>query len=97
MAICKIGGLLLRHFSFVFNGTTAAVAVRSHFAGQGSGTYGSRARCGSFDDGIWLAGYFLNTIVTNETSVIFNIDQYLFLQYYQSCLKKFFITEYTLI
>jgi len=33
----------------------------------GSGTYGSRARCGSFDDGIWLAWYFLNTIVTNET------------------------------
>jgi len=22
---------------------------------QRSGTYGSRARCGSFDDGIWLA------------------------------------------
>jgi len=22
---------------------------------QGSGTYGSPARCGSFDDGIWLA------------------------------------------
>jgi len=22
---------------------------------QASGTYGSRARCGSFDDGIWLA------------------------------------------
>ena len=34
---------------------------------QGSGTYGSRARCGSFDDGIWLTWYFLNTIVTNET------------------------------
>jgi len=30
---------------------------------QGSGTYSSRARCGSFDDGIWLAWYFLNTIV----------------------------------
>jgi len=30
MAICKIGGLLLRHFSFVFNGTTATAAVRSH-------------------------------------------------------------------
>jgi len=26
-----------------------------------------------------------------------NIDQSLFFQYYQSCLKKFFITEYTLI
>ena len=37
-----------------------------------SGTYGSRARCGSFDDGIWLAWYFLNTIVTDETfSAIF--------------------------
>ena len=35
--------------------------------GQRSGTCGSRARCGSFDDGIWLASYFLNTIVTNET------------------------------
>jgi len=34
---------------------------------QGSGTYGSRDRCGSFDDRIWLAWYFLNTIVTNET------------------------------
>ena len=32
---------------------------------QGSGI--SRARCGSFDDGIWLAWYFLNTIVTDET------------------------------
>jgi len=30
MAICKIGGLLLRHFSVVFNGTTATAAVRSH-------------------------------------------------------------------
>jgi len=40
---------------------------------QGSGTYGSRARCGSFVDSIWLAWYFLNTIVTNETSVIFHL------------------------
>jgi len=40
---------------------------------QRSGTYGSRARCGSFDDGIWLAWHFLNTIVTNETSVIFQL------------------------
>jgi len=32
----------------------------------------ARARCGSFDDNIWLAWYFLNTIVTDETfSVIF--------------------------
>jgi len=31
MAICKIDGLLLRHFSIVFNGTTATAAVRSHF------------------------------------------------------------------
>jgi len=30
MAICKIGGLMLRHFSIVFNGTTATAAVRSH-------------------------------------------------------------------
>jgi len=29
MAICKIGGLLLRHFSIVFNGTTATAAVRT--------------------------------------------------------------------
>jgi len=27
MAICKIGGLLLRHFSIVFNGTTATSEV----------------------------------------------------------------------
>ena len=41
---------------------------------QGSGTYGSRVRCGSFDDGIWLAWYFVNTIDTNETfSVIFHL------------------------
>ena len=33
---------------------------------HGSGTYASRARCGSFDDGFWLAQCFLNTIVTNE-------------------------------
>jgi len=32
---------------------------------QGSGTYGSRARCGSFADGIWLASYFLKTFVTD--------------------------------
>jgi len=31
MAICKIGDLLLRHFSIVFSGTTATAAVRSHF------------------------------------------------------------------
>jgi len=44
---------------------------------QGSGTYGSRARCDSFDDGIWLACYFLNTIVTNETfSVILHLADY---------------------
>jgi len=43
-----------------------------HTLDQGSGTYGSRARCGSFDDSIWLAWYFLNTIVTDEIfSVIF--------------------------
>ena len=39
---------------------------------QGSGTYGSWARCGSFDDDIWLAWYFLNTTVTDITfSAIF--------------------------
>jgi len=31
MAICKIGGLSLRHFFIVYNGTTATAAVRSHF------------------------------------------------------------------
>jgi len=31
MAICKIGGLLLCHFSTVFNGTTVTAAVSSHF------------------------------------------------------------------
>ena len=25
-----------------------------HCLNQGSGTYGSRAKCGSFDNGIWL-------------------------------------------
>jgi len=30
MAICKIGGLLLHHFSIVFNGTAATAAVASH-------------------------------------------------------------------
>jgi len=34
-----------------------------HPVEQGSGTYGSRARCGSFDDSIWLTWYFINTIV----------------------------------
>jgi len=44
---------------------------------QWSGTDGLRARCGSFDDGIWLAWYFLKTIVTNETfSVIFHPPYY---------------------
>jgi len=43
---------------------------------QGSGTHGSRARCGSFDDGIWLAWYLFNTIITNETSVIFHLQEY---------------------
>jgi len=32
MAMCKIGGLLLRHFSIVFNRTTATTAVRSSVA-----------------------------------------------------------------
>jgi len=30
---------------------------------QGSGTYGSRARCGYLDDGIWLAWYFLTRLL----------------------------------
>jgi len=30
MAICKFGGLLLRHISTVFNGTTSTAAVRRH-------------------------------------------------------------------
>jgi len=39
---------------------------------QGSGSYGSRAKCGSFHDGIWLTWYFLDMIVRNEIfSVIF--------------------------
>jgi len=43
----------------------------------GVGIYGSRVRCGFFDDGIWLASYFLNTIVTNKTfSVIFHLPDY---------------------
>jgi len=32
MAVCKIGGLLLRHFSTAFNGIAASAAIRSHFA-----------------------------------------------------------------
>jgi len=47
------------------------VARASEDLSQGSGSNGSRARCGSFDDDIWLAGYFLDRIFTDETSVIF--------------------------
>jgi len=44
---------------------------------QWSGTNGSRAKRGSFDDGIWLVWYFLDTIVTNETfSIIFHLPDY---------------------
>ena len=43
------------------------MSMKHEILGQGSETYGSRARCGSFDDGIWLAWYFLNTIFRNET------------------------------
>ena len=43
--------------------------------GQGSGTYGSRARCGSFDHGIWLAWYFLNTIIRMKLFLYFSIYQ----------------------
>jgi len=50
---------------------------RWHCVRSGSETYGSRARCGSFDDGVWLAWYILNTIVTNETfPVIFHLPDY---------------------
>ena len=31
------------------------ILVVQHVLVQGSGTYGSRARCGSFDDCIWLS------------------------------------------
>jgi len=45
------------------------VAKLAHTLVQEAGT-----RCGSFDNGIWFAWYFLNTIVTNETfSVIFHL------------------------
>jgi len=40
---------------------------------QGSGTYGLRARCGSFDDGIWLAWYFLTPLLRMQFSVIFHL------------------------
>jgi len=42
MAICKIGGLLLRHFSIVFNGTTATsdvVTIRCGRRWWGGGTF----------------------------------------------------------
>jgi len=56
---------LLQNLSFVYGTSDYALD-------QGLGTYGSWARCGSFDDSIWLACYFLNTIVTNESfSVLF--------------------------
>jgi len=43
------------------------IVVEKYALQQRSGTYGSRARCSSFNDGIWLAWYFLNTIVTDKT------------------------------
>jgi len=53
-------------------GNMICASTLRYVLAQGSGTYGSRARWDSFDDGIWLAWYFLNTIVTDETcSVIF--------------------------
>jgi len=62
MSICR----------YTYAHTVAALVVVLQPIDQGLGTYGSRARSGSFDDGIWLAWYFLNTIVTGETfSVIF--------------------------
>jgi len=52
-------------------------STNKHQVVQASGTYGSRARCGSFHGGIWLAWYFLNTTVTNESfSVIFHLPDY---------------------
>jgi len=57
--------------------TVIELKFKTYSLRQVWGTYGSRARCGSFDDGIWLACYFLNTIVTNETfSVIFHLPHY---------------------
>ena len=35
---------------------------------QGSGIYGSRARCGSFDDGIWLADKSTVTFLKDSLS-----------------------------
>ena len=35
--------------------TSSLVHATLHTIDQGSGTYGSRARCGSFDDCIWLS------------------------------------------
>jgi len=43
---------------------------------QVSGTYGSRATCGSFGGGIWLASYFLDTIVTDEIFSVIFIQSY---------------------
>jgi len=43
---------------------------------QGSGSYGSWARCGSFDDGIWLARYFLITIVAEETFSVISLQSH---------------------
>ena len=50
--------------------------IFSFITNQGSGTYGSRARCGSFDDSIWLAWYFFNTIMNEKFSAIFYLPHY---------------------
>jgi len=52
-------------FSFVTVGAHNR-SFQKHWLNQGPGTYGSWARYGSFDDAIWLAWYFLNTIVTEN-------------------------------
>ena len=62
---------------FFYSSFLCSTHIMSVSLRQGLGTNGLRTRYGSFDDGIWLAWYFLNTIVTNETfSVIFQLPDY---------------------
>ena len=52
------------------------IPIEVHLS-QGLGTYGSRVRCGSFNDGMWFTSCFLNMIVMNETfSVFFHLPDY---------------------
>jgi len=57
MAICKIGGLLLRHFSIIFNGTTSTVTVRSHILyalrRQDKGKFSAGFRCWGIGAQAW--------------------------------------------